>query len=316
MGKHFDTLVNIINTHVSREEFYRKRTLQEHLKDLVNRSALFEFPMNSKEIRPRSGLDSKDYDKYLEDYFALSQKNGQFLAMPFKVTAVEDPVSVVLLANISDGKYHAVYCYSGSTPDGNMAVMTGMDIELMDPREGKIYFRPNISNDAYQIHTLNGRAINPMNQVNLQLFKLISREDLTTNVVCAIEEIIYIMDPKNFIIRKESPESKRIFELGKKRKAPLRNMRKTVMRPHYICLSEEDTKDFLTDVSREPRAAHPVKGHWRTLASDRYVNKKGQTIYVRQYFTGQGKIEGLNGWTYEVMVKESPTRIVPYSRID
>ena len=53
-------------------------------------------------------------------------------------------------------------------------------------------------------------------------------------------------------------------------------------------------------------------GHWRTLMSSRYVNIQGQRIFVKQYFTGQGCIEGNGGWHYKIMIKESPTQIVPY----
>jgi hypothetical protein len=69
----------------------------------------------------------------------------------------------------------------------------------------------------------------------------------------------------------------------------------------------------LQSSSKEPRAAHPVRGHLRHLLSEKWTHKKGQTIFIRQYFTGEGRIYGPNGWTYEVMVKESPKKLVPYS---
>ena len=124
------------------------------------------------------------------------------------------------------------------------------------------------------------------------------------------------MDPANFILRKENRQSMLQRERQKKAKKKYKGnpLKKTVMRPHYICLSEEDTRQFLKQESKTPLAAHPVRGHWRTLQSERFVNKQGERIYIKQYFTGDGKIEAEGGWQYQVMVKESPNRISLYGK--
>ena len=86
------------------------------------------------------------------------------------------------------------------------------------------------------------------------------------------------------------------------------------MRPHYICLSERDTKGLLQDNEHCP--AHPVRGHWRTLMSEKFVNKQGQRIFIKQYFTGEGTIQSAGGWTYQVLVKDNFGELTPYNKID
>ena len=89
-------------------------------------------------------------------------------------------------------------------------------------------------------------------------------------------------------------------------------MRRTVMRPHCICLSENDLRDFLSAKSRHPIIAHPVRGHWRKLISERFVNKKGQLVFVKQHFRGCAAFDDIEGWRYNVMVKEGPERVREY----
>ena len=58
--------------------------------------------------------------------------------------------------------------------------------------------------------------------------------------------------------------------------------------------------------------AHPVVGHERTLSSEWYTKMRNQIIYIAQYWTGNGSFIGHGGWNYQVMVKESPVKIVQY----
>ena len=131
--------------------------------------------------------------------------------------------------------------------------------------------------------------------------------DVVNSAVAYMEQLIYIMDPENFIIRKESNQS--IHETRKASLNPKRDQfRKTVIRPHYICLNEKELTDFLLDNSKEkePRAFHPVRGHWRNLISDYYKNKRGQKIFIEQYFRGKSNITGKDGWHYQVLIKTDP----------
>ena len=107
-------------------------------------------------------------------------------------------------------------------------------------------------------------------------------------------------------------QTKKEQRKGKPRKRTRRLPRKTIMRPHYIILSEGDTRTFLSEESKVPRAPHPVRGHWRNLRSPKYIRKQGQRIYIKQYFTGEGNNQGENGWHYQVMVKEGLDKVVAY----
>jgi len=122
--------------------------------------------------------------------------------------------------------------------------------------------------------------------------------------------VLYVMDADNFILRKENSQS-RVFDNKKKSKGRDSLLRKTIMRPHYICLGEQETADFLKNTAKEPRPAHPVRGHWRRLTSEKFKNKQGQTIFIRQYFTGSGQIQSAGGWTYQVYVKPEFGKIEP-----
>jgi hypothetical protein len=136
--------------------------------------------------------------------------------------------------------------------------------------------------------------------------------ELTDAVTAYLEEVIYIMDPANFIIEKRGPQARAAERKYSNKPKERQKPRKTALRPHYICLSETDTKSFLGRESTEPRPIHPVRGHWKKLISPRYVNKQGQILHIQQYYRGKGTIDGKNGWHYTVMVKENPTCIVPY----
>jgi len=314
MGKHFDALVEFASRHIEKGELSTQfiPDVKDYLDDIVNKAALFEFPLRAEEIFPKSGKDDEEYFRYLDDYFNMSKQYGIFFVTPFPITAVEDDISVVIMDNIGDNKYLITIGMANTSKMENRiidsSVVTCGYVELEPPiKEALVrgiamtqYFGATSENKRTYLGQKGFRGIN---------------QDMETSMAAYIEQIIYIMDPENFIIRKESTQSIKQKEKSRKKKRK-RIFKKTIMRPHYICLSEEDTKNFLRSESKEPRAAHPVRGHWRRLMSERYKNKRGQRIYVRQYFTGEGKLEAKGGWNYEVMVKEDLNKITPYSKLN
>ena len=315
MGKHFDTLVELVKKHIGPEEtpwpgadgiVDNVDKVQPYLERLIQRATLFELPFGTDKIRPE--MDDAEFGRYVRDYISLSQKYRKFLLMPFELTAIENPYSVIIFDPLEQNKYLVTICQDGTAlraPSETMTVSCGA-VEVLPPDDN---FRFHFSKNAfYNAIISHGKRVDrPITQA----MERAVMQDLGNEVHAYITNLVYIMDPDNFIIRKEHKQSRKHTARGRNPNM----LRKTIMRPHYVCLSEQDTRTFLTGESKEPWPAHPVRGHWRTLMSERFTRKRGQRIYVAQYFTGQGQIEGMQGWTYEVMVKDAPDKIVPYSQV-
>ena len=121
------------------------------------------------------------------------------------------------------------------------------------------------------------------------------------------------MDPARFVLKKESNASIKQREKSERKKNKREILLKTCMRPHFIFLEPAELKTFISTEAKEPSVAHPVAGYYKTLRSDVYTNMQGQEIQVRQHWKGEGNIIGRDGWNYQVLIKESPTRMVPYT---
>lgn len=308
MGKHFDNLVELVNKEMPKSIVGPMQNPKGYLTTLLERVALFDFPLNAEEIFPRSGKDAEEYSRYLNDYHDLSEQHEQFLIMPFAVTGIEDKTSVVIFDPLGYARYKVTVCLAEYTPSSlDISMLVIADVKIRKwTAENQL---PVAATPLYTLTCTEGiRSENEFIHDDEHYYSC--QLDMTQAVISFIEQCIYIMDPDNFIIRKENNASMQIAKknLGKKNPKP----RKTVMRPHYVCLSEDETSAFLKDVSKEPRPAHPVRGYWKRLISERFVHKRGQRIYIQQYFTGEGKVEGKNGWQYQVMIKEDPVTIVSY----
>lgn len=313
MGKHFDTLVELVKHHIGDEEGMNLPNAKNYFVSLINRAALFEFPLNAEEIFPRTGKDRVEYHRYLRDYFEMSEQYGSTLLTPFKLTAIEDKESVVLLDHLEDNEYRVTSCRKViKDEDGRqiniLSILCG-DTILNKPSLDKGFLTPIAL--LYLTDIIDGKKYPPFSFAPEIITQEFAVTDLGTATRAYVEQLVYIMDPENFIIQKESNLSIKQRERTTKYKKK-RILEKTIMRPHYICLNQEEVKSFVKRESKEPRPAHPVRGHWKTLMSERYVKMRGQRIYIRQYFTGEGKVIGHGGWTYQVLVKEDPKTIVPY----
>jgi hypothetical protein len=344
MGTHFDALVEFASKHVKQNEALQPYipNLGSYLRRTIGKAALFGFPMKSDEILPKSGKDKAEYNRYVTDYFSMSAQYGAFFLTPFHVTAVEDAESVVIMDWIDGNEFLLTSCrtyYREDKPQLEEVIANimgrGPKPEPGSPHKVTTFYcgcvrmlghtveghkMKIVPLMASFVRNSRGRKKEERDDVDLTYDIHVNKiaNAILLDSVAYVEEVIYIMDPENFIIRKENNQSRQQRArkgkgTGRKRKrSPLR---KTVLRPHYIFLSEQDTGKFLCSQSKTPMAAHPVRGHWRTLRSSRFVRKKGQRIYIKQYFTGDGKIEAPGGWQYEVMIKERPDRIVPYSSV-
>ncbi|MBN1792216.1 hypothetical protein JW826_00820 [Candidatus Woesearchaeota archaeon] len=101
MGKHFDTLVEIarkdrLTSQQSFEVNGTRTTMQEYLRDVLTRAALFEFLAKSTEL-PTSSMSGDEKLAYMQQYLDVSIQYGQTMITPFgRPAAIEDEDSVVI----------------------------------------------------------------------------------------------------------------------------------------------------------------------------------------------------------------------------
>lgn len=313
MGQHFDTLVDLVKSAIPEDvvvsQYHasgRQLPIRQYLSDLIRQAGLFEFPLKAQEVFPQTGKEKAEYDRYLRDYLDLSAHHSHFLAMPFRVTAIEDPVSVVILDPKGGNRYLVTTCLRD---DGlQMRSLNLIDCRIDRPQPGAflgldlavLYDGIGLAG-AYRSHPAKDDSL----VADAALF------DSSNAIIAFVEELVYIMDPANFVFEKEQTQSVQARQRAERRGGQ-KQLLKTVMRPHYICLDEEQTRRIGRETGGSVEA-HVVKGHWKTLVSERWVNKRGQRLFISQYFTGEGRIQKPGGWTYEVFVKEDPFHLVRYS---
>jgi hypothetical protein len=305
MGKHFDTLVEATRTNIPAGKSSEMiKDYKSYLERIIEESALFELQIDPKDILNISGKKLDEYISYMRDYLDMSAKYGEHIITPFNITAIEDKISAVIMEKLGGNNYMFTICNRSETPgfENTLNIVTGN--AKIFPVKNKMAVSANAEFYIY----IDEKDI----LFNSPLIRDEALLDLGTAVNAYFQELVYIMDPENFIVQKESNQSRQIRERKEKNGGKRKKLDKTIMRPHYICLSENDLRDFMRSESKEPRAAHPVRGHMRKLMSEKYVNKRGQRVYIKQYFTGEGSITGVNGWNYQVYVKEAPNILVQY----
>ena len=326
MAKHFDSLIELVRN-ASKEDIKYPSIPQipdfaAKLEDIVKDAGLFEllFPPHLM----AGDKNNEEYIRYLHDYFNESDKAGSFFLTPFPVTAIEYLSAVYILKPIQGNEYFLISCScgddesieklqkdSGFRQNGPRPVLAMMGtVRIQRPVEAgsaqmMIDVKPLASLVFY------GEKVQFVDPTVVDGNDRKTEAAMVESTTEFMQGILYIMDPENFILRKESNQARKSQE-KKQTKNRQSILKKTVLRPHYICLSEEDVSDFLKNTAKEPRPAHPVRGHWRHLMSEKFRNKKGQTVFIRQYFTGQGMIQSAGGWTYQVMVKPEFGKVVDY----
>jgi len=114
---------------------------------------------------------------------------------------------------------------------------------------------------------------------------------LLADVAISVHGMLAAMaDTKKFIFEERPAKP---FKPTKKRKSPLLHERSL-----FTVLSPKDCRRYLRvkDPEHVPakgskKAPHERRGHYRTYRSDRYVNKKGKTVYIAPIWVGQSETE-------------------------
>lgn len=280
--------------------------IKEYVSGLIQKAALFEFSLPSNQLLPQSGKDKAEYDKYVDDYFDFSAKFGKFLAFPFEITAVEDFDSFVIMEHLGSDKYRVLSASANNDSPGH-------DFESIELGEVNIYNNqgeamgdngiPMLTQPLYAKIFCNGES-SPNNPLDDNRSRYYVSVDLVSAATTYIEEVIYMMDPENFIICKKNGN-------GDGRQEGNKTLRKTSERPVFFALGQDRTKRFLEDRSIDPQEVEPVSGYWDVLISEKY-DRNSQVIYVNQHYKGNGSIEGKDGNRYQVWVKKDPVTIEPF----
>jgi hypothetical protein len=298
MGRHFDSLVDLIK----KKKLIKDSDTRTYLKDVIDRAALFDFPLLSEELRPKMDMSEPEYVSYMEDFFETSKQYGEFFLMPFETTAIEDPQSVVIMDRKKPDQYIVTIC------EHSIHTQTQKPIESL--QVFSLIFDDPLKNIVSQYEHMFDAAYHGRKDIGVELPYLHLCEVAATGALAFMKTSAYIMDPENFVIRREANHARK--KIAKKQQTNKRCLQKTDVRPHYICMGYEPMKDLLENESTDT-GFQLVKGHWRRLQSEKFTRMKGQRIFVSQYHRGKGEFTR-DRYHYQVYVKPSPTEVVPYSR--
>jgi hypothetical protein len=316
MGKHFDGLVELLKDNLPSSTFVASFSPvfepNKYLSSIVRDFTLFDFPILKKDLLPDSGKGDEEYDKYLKDYLRMSQEiAGRFIVGPFEKTVIEDAESAVFLHLLGNNRFRTTVSINMEhvTGEKNAKMLQVADVEAFKSIPGE-YGGPDKETKGlyFKVHpiyclrefSLGKRVVIPRTEQE----RMFIAEDITNATMAHMQQTVYIMDPENFIIRKENNAS---LQLSRKTEGKSRDkikLRKTIMRPHYVCFGEEDTKTLLSGESNGQTVAYPVAGYWKTLRSEKFKNARGKILHIEQYYRGAGKVDGKNGWHYQVYVKD------------
>lgn len=281
----FDNLCKIVEHHQELRD----------LKQPLNEAALFVFDKPPHEFLPKS-YDEAD-TRWLMDNFYL----------PFPVTAIEDPASVVVLideeenahglgkvsrrfvealpaTNINPSAYREglrakTADMSGRVEPGTMVVTLG---RITDVETGPGHV--NVAGDISGVFLI-GPSGPPL---------ILPREwgdPVLSNARAALEEATVLIDPSRFIVQ-STPLSvvnkkERPLKKGQERRIP-----RSTERPTYTVLTPQEIKQKIMVGAPEPEGTHasPVphrrRRHTRLLQSAFFKHKQGQIIRVRASYIG------------------------------
>ncbi len=317
MGRHFDKLVELVNKgHV--DESWSPPAFREfypYLCAAMEEAALFDFPILSEDILPQIGKSPQEYAEYLRNYVGQSRQQGDLVLAPFPVTAVEDSDSVVIYESITANRCRIIRSMEMGGRDDTSLDGTFIEfgetelLSIEDDSSMKVLSHPIY----YGVVDRKGRTRIKRAPLDQQELQEIGR-DLTQSTMAVMKQIMYIMDPENFILRSESNQSKAIARGRKKPKnRGCKKQKKTAVRPHFTIHSQRDLTRILTGERRNNETPlHPVRGHWRRVGEPNIQGEKEWRL-ISQYWRGEGRIDGRHGMDYEVFLKTGFGNLTPAS---
>ena len=321
MGKYFDGLVELVKglrkEDIKFEKLANGYSLDSYLEKIVKKSALFEISLSAKEIYEKTGKTEEEYLNYLLNYSKLSQRYDQHLVKPFPLTAIEDKEFVTVMDNLSGSEYLLTTSFVDKVALPKSNTLINASIVLCTNLKFSDEF---IVGNNFSITLGDGFVVSFSDETGVVGFKShynlpAVKDSIISSLSNYINQLVYITHPKSFIIKKESNDSIVQNEKEENKQIKLPFLRKTINRPIYVCLTENETTDLFRKekIDQTAKIPHLVRGHWRILTDKRFVNfEEGDEIFVRQYCTGKGEMEGNGKCWYRIMVKEDFNKLVPY----
>lgn len=279
----FDKLCSIIEKYLPE---YRQ---------LVEESKLFVFDGKPHEFLPKKIDENALYN----DFF-----------LPFRTVAIEDSASVVILhdpfPNMVGFKDDRIFieCFSGEVEASNFGDSTKKEID------GKFLGDVNVcaiitgliklGSDSKHSKTIEG-VIHRLFYVNMKTKKIVgdytgkvlkeldggigdTSAQCLRNPATALEEILLLNTPKHFIVedkpKKQHRSNKKIARSHQRSKFTLIDA-KAIKK----IFTEKTGKNFDKEIT-----GHERRKHFRTLKSDKFVNKKGSTIVIPSTWVGPREV--------------------------
>jgi hypothetical protein len=286
MGEIFDRLVE-----------YQREKHYPDLSSILRNCALFEVPFCIEELisdlKEKRELTDEDYYARLRRHFDISAQNNKFFAMPARITAIEDPTSVVILSNPQDNVFDVIH-YGYNVEKGAYFLLRG-DIKVTP----NIYAQnPSLEQDINftLVDTNCGKS-----QTDLE-------KCLGEGLCVAVEQTIYIMDQSNWIIKIESSPYKHHKKKQESKSKKDNKPQKTELRPRYVVVDDKGVKKVFSE--KEGYTPNFVIGHYRTLVADCFkrIDGRPRVITVEQYWRGATTVE-YSGKTYTILLKDKNNEV-------
>jgi hypothetical protein len=263
-----------------------ERTELNVFRDRVEKAHLFKFPGRPQDLLP----SDMEMAEFVKEHFFL----------PFRTVAVEDDTSVIILHDPEkDSKGLEIErwfleCSPLSPNDVGLTMESNKLLSTSEPWYtvfvGRIishgYSRET---EHHTVHLISGIVDIGYLVAGHKIVETQRSAEITAEVQhkglvnpkVALEEIIYFNSPDRFVVEVIPARTGR----GKGTvKIPRSDDRST-----YILLTTKEIKHYINSShtgqgsAKEP---HPRRRHYRTLKSDHWKNKKGETIVVSATWVG------------------------------
>jgi len=326
MGKHFDQLIEFVRHNLRKDEKIRAPghidNVQGYLEKLIRRTKLFDMPFDVRDIYKKPKEEARQNEESLINFLELSEEKGKFALTPFPITGIEDLISVVILDEISFGNYIATLAfYNPPDRERNFHSTTvtiahvGLDRNnLSVTLNPEVIFIGGIRSGIRVPEEELDRKVRGDNDEQSFGGKTPMMDGVVSSAMVYLDQIAYIMHPDTYIVQRENTDVYR--KRGKKQKK-IRNRKlslaKTVNRPHFLIKTYKEVREFFNSEAKNGNDAYPVRNHNRTYSHPRYVNVRGKTVEISQHWKGDGILQGKYGWWYEVWMKMTSVKIVPYT---
>jgi len=262
------------------------------------------FRLEQEHIQERGAELTEDEAKFLEENFFL----------PFPVTAVEDESGITVIQDqeeqIGLNKVRRVWdCYDlrksedlvgeGASIEKGSVIISECEINVIHTTPGNPpkyeaygdlkriwYFRNGVGS------WIDNRMADPIT------WEVCHTESIR-NAMVALEEVKIINTPSRFVVE----------VLPRKMRDNPKLIPRSHERPHYVLLTPGEIKRKTglrgqgSQNKSSGKASHPRRAHFRTLNSERFVNKRGTKILIPATWVGPTEAK-VGSKTYRVLLSK------------